>query len=99
MENKTENTPINYNALLGTVFLLWAGDSYVEMTGTTEPDGLEGVFTSIDEMNKYLQDKYYELPLDTRGLKFDKDVRRHSVDGKYGNEKYVYYEETTLNCA
>ena len=100
-KNETTNNskPMAHDTLLGTVYLLWAGDSFVERDGTTEPDGLEGVFTSIDEMNKYLETKYYELPIDTRGMKFTKDVRRHSQEGKFGDEQYVYYEETTLNCA
>jgi len=97
IENETTNNSkqMAYDTLLGTVYLLWSG----ERTGTTEPDRLEGVFTSIDEMNKYLDDKYYKFPIDTSGLKFTKDVRRHSQEGKFGDDQYVYYEETTLNCA
>lgn len=87
------------NPLLGAVFLLWAGDSYVERDGSTEPDKLIGVFTSLDEMNKCLDERWFEMPLDTRGKKFTADVRRYEVERKYGNSSYCYYEQRELNCA
>lgn len=98
-EQVSNSAQIAQNGLLGAVFLLWAGDSYVDMDGSTEPDKLIGVFTSLDEMNKRLDERWFEMPLDTRGKKFTADVRRYEVERKYGNSSYCYYEQRELNCA
>lgn len=77
------------------MFFLWFGDSYVDLDGSVDDDFVEGVFSSISEVNKYISEKWFECTFDTRNMAFaNKDTRLS--DNK---TKYCYLELRTLNCA
>lgn len=79
------------------LYLLWVGDSFVDLNGTIEEDGLEGIFDSFKELNKYLKTKWFDMPFDSRNCVFDSVTKRFSKQGKQGNELYFYYSERYLN--
>ena len=60
-----------------TVFLLWFHDDYVEQTGTTYPDSLCGVFSSLKALNEHCEIHWPEfregLPLSDDGTKAERD--------------------------
>jgi hypothetical protein len=84
--------------MITAVYVLWGGDSYVEMNGDIEPPYIIGIFTSINEMNKVVQQKYFNMPCSMQENLFSDTKKRFSQKGRYGNELYCYYEVMQLNC-
>ncbi len=82
---------------ISAVYLLWVSDSYVDRDGSVESDILMGVFTHLEEVNKFLNENWFEFPCDPRGKEFAKDNSTIVFKGHEGNQITCYYEFTGLN--
>ena len=81
------------------IYLLWSKNDYVERDGSREPDVLEGVFLSLEEMNTALERDWFKLPFDTRGISFSSDIKEITASKRdaEGGEQSIYYYAMHLN--
>ena len=83
------------------IYLLWGEDPYIDLDGSPSPDTLLGLFDSLESMNRKLEEQWFELPFDTRGLSFSKDARKRVEQRKackgHVSGKSLHYEIKQLN--
>ena len=82
------------------VFVLYGGDNYVDLDGSTEEDEVLFHCKSLESLNKKLQEEWYEMPFDTRGLKLTEDkyrIERKCTTADYPYDKYIYYAQQELH--
>lgn len=76
------------------VYVLFFKDTYVDVTGDEEPPEVMGVFTSVEEIEKYMSgDSWLQQYI----REDNKWIRKSMMD--YPHDVYYYYEEFELNKA
>ena len=72
-----------------TIYHLWSQDDYVEINGRTEPPVLIGTFSSLDKLNDFAQEFWFQLQVDIRGRRFTPDVMKFIGSGAQDGSVYV----------
>lgn len=73
------------------VYVLFYHDTYVDINGSEDAPEVVGVFTSVEEIDKYMSKSWLKCFAPDNG----KWVFRNKRD--YPHDEIYYYEEYTLN--